>query len=144
MRVEIKKVTSYDDELAVINAVTISEEIKSAIDILDNNCRQIPVIRGAETLMCRFDKIYYIESVDKRSYVYTRTDCFETKYRLYELEELLGIDFLRCSKAMIINIRKIKSVKADINGRMTAVLLNGERVIVSRGYVKDLKRKLGL
>ncbi len=144
MRVEIKKVTSYDDELAVINAVTISEEIKSAIDILDNNCRQIPVIRGAETLMCRFDKIYYIESVDKRSYVYTRTDCFETKYRLYELEELLGIDFLRCSKAMIINIRKIKSVKADINGRMTAVLLNGERVIISRGYVKDLKRKLGL
>ena len=45
---------------------------------------------------------------------------------------------------MIINIRKIKSVKSEINGRMTAELLNGEQVIIARSYVKELKERLGL
>ena len=45
---------------------------------------------------------------------------------------------------MIINIRKIKSVKAEMNGRMRADLLNGEQITISRGYVKELKGKLGL
>jgi len=144
MRVEVKQVGSYNEEQAIISAVTITEEIQSAIDILDSNCRVIPVISESETVMCRTDKIYYIESVDKHTYVYTKDHCYETKYRLYELEEVLNSNFFRCSKAMIINIRKIKSVKAELNGRMTAELLNGEQTIISRGYVKDLKRKLGL
>lgn len=144
MKVEIKQVTSQADEQAVISAVTITEEIQSAIDILDNNCRVIPVLSDGETVMCKTDKIYYIESVDKRSYVYTKENCYETKYRLYELEEVLNASFFRCSKAMIINIRKIKSVKGEINGRMNAELLNGEQLVISRAYVKDLKRKLGL
>ncbi len=45
---------------------------------------------------------------------------------------------------MIVNIRKIKSVKAELNGRMIAELLNGEQIIISRAYVKELKRKLGI
>lgn len=45
---------------------------------------------------------------------------------------------------MIINIKKIASVKAEFNARMRAILLNGEEVIISRNYVKVLKRKPGL
>lgn len=144
MKVEIKQVISKEDEQAVISAVTITEDIQNAIDILDNNCRVIPVLSDGETVMCKTDKIYYIESVDKRSYVYTKENCYETKYRLYELEEVLNASFFRCSKAMIINIRKIKSVKGELNGRMNAELLNGEQIVISRAYVKELKRKLGL
>lgn len=144
MKVEIKQVISKEDEQAVISAVTITEDIQNAIDILDNNCRVIPVLSDGDTVMCKTDKIYYIESVDKRSYVYTKENCYETKYRLYELEEVLNASFFRCSKAMIINIRKIKSVKGELNGRMNAELLNGEQIVISRAYVKELKRKLGL
>ena len=52
--------------------------------------------------------------------------------------------FLRCAKAMIVNIRKIRSVKSELNARMRAELLNGEQIVISRGYVKDLKEKLGV
>ena len=144
MRVDIEQVSSYDDEEALIKAVELTDEIKSAIDILENNRRVVPVISDGKTVMCRSDLIYYIESVDKRTYVYTREGCYETRYRLYELEDQLNYYFLRCSKAMIINIRKIKSVKAELNGRMIADLLNGEQITISRGYVKELKGKLGL
>ena len=144
MKVDIRKVYSENEERAEIHAVTLTEEIQNAVDILENNKRSIPVMNSEETIMCPLDRVYYFESVDKRTFVYTKDKCYETKYRLYELEEMIPYDFFRCSKAMIINIKKIASVKAEFNARMRAVLLNGEEVIISRNYVKDLKGKLGL
>jgi DNA-binding LytR/AlgR family response regulator len=144
MKVELKQADSYDDEGAVIKAVSVTDDIRNAIDILKNNGFSIPAILDNTTVMIKAGSIYYIESVDKRTYVYTKDGCFETKYRLYELEDILGINFFRCSKAMIVNIRKIRAVKAEMNARLNAELLNGERLIISRGYVKELKRKLGV
>ncbi len=144
MKVEVNAVDSYDLESAVINAVKITEDIQSAIDILDNNCRVIPVISEGRNMILQTDKIYYIESVDKRTYIYTKEGCYETRYRLYELEELLNNRFLRISKAMIVNIRKIRMVKAEVNSRLIAQLLNGESVVIARSYVKDLKERLGI
>ena len=144
MKVEIRKVQTEEDEGAVISAVEVTDTIRRAVDLLRDSGNSIPVLSGSDTLMVRYDEIYYIESVDKRTYVYSKDSCYETKYRLYELEEIMGFPFLRCSKAMIVNIRKIRSVRAELNARMSVELLNGERIIISRGYVKDLKKKLGV
>ena len=51
---------------------------------------------------------------------------------------------MRISKSMIVNLRKIQNVSAEPGGRMMAVLLNTERVIISRSYVKEIKRRLGI
>ena len=144
MKVELKQAASYDDEGAVIRAVSVTDDIRNAIDILKNNGLSIPAIMDGTTVMIKAGSIYYVESVDKRIYIYTKDGCFETKYRLYELEDILGVNFLRCSKAMIVNIRKIRSVKSEANARLSTELLNGERIIISRGYVKELKKKLGV
>lgn len=144
MKVKVRQVSLYEDEEALISAVELTDDIKSAIDILENNFRVVPVISDSKTIMLKTDAIYYIESVDKRTYVYTKENCYETRYRLYELEDILSFYFLRVSKAMIINIRKIRAVKAELNGRMRADLLNGEQITISRAYVKELKGKLGI
>jgi len=144
MQVEIKTVDTADRERAEIHAVVITEEIRNAVNLLEHNQQRIPVIGPESTLLCPLNRIYYIDSVDNHTFVYTKEQCFETRYRLYELESMLSCDFFRCSKSMILNIRKIASVKAEINARMRAVLLNGEAVIISRSYVKDLKEKLGI
>ena len=65
MQVEIRRVDSYNDERAVISAVTVTDEIQSAIDILEKNCRSIMVIGSEGNVLCRTDRIYYAESVDK-------------------------------------------------------------------------------
>ena len=144
VKVDIKKVNSYDDEHAELSVVKVTDTIQSAIDTLENNCRVIAARLNGQTVMCQIDKIYYIESVDKRTYIYTKDNTLEVSYRLYELESELTRNFFRAAKAMIINIRKIKSVKSEINGRMTAELLNGEQVIIARSYVKELKERLGI
>ena len=144
MKVDIQKVNSYEEEQAVICAVKVTENIQTAINALENSTPVITARCNGEAVFCPMDKIYYIESVDKRTFVYTKDDCLEVQYRLYELENTLSRNFFRAAKAMIINMRKIKSVRAEINGRMTAELLNGERVIIARSYVKELKERLGL
>ena len=144
VKVDIKKVNSYDDEHAELSVVKVTDTIQSAIDTLENNCRVIAARLNDQTVMCQIDKIYYIESVDKRTYIYTKDNTLEVSYRLYELESELTRNFFRAAKAMIINVRKIKSVKSEINGRMTAELLNGEQVIIARSYVKVLKERLGI
>ena len=120
MKVEVKKIGPDEEENAVIRVAELTDSVRSAVDLLENQCRTIPVQTDGKTMMCRTDQIYYIESVDKRSFVYTKAGCYETKHRLYELEELLDSRFLRSAKAMIVNIRKIRSVKSELNGRMRA------------------------
>lgn len=144
MLVEFEQVSTTGEEKAVIKAREMTSDIQNAIELLEGNAGGIAVTKDGKTYLCKPNAIYYIESVDKRSYVYTKDECYDTKFRLYELEDLLGGYFVRCSKAMIVNMRKIKSVKSDMGGRLVTTLLNGEEIIISRSYVKEIKRRLDL
>lgn len=116
MKVEFQVVDSADKEKAVIHAMAKTEDIQNAIDLLEGGSGSIAVKKDGENHFCRISNIYYLESIDKKSFVYTKDNCYETKYRLYELEGMLNMYFVRCSKAMIINIRKIKAVKSEMSG----------------------------
>ena len=144
MRVRFEQVDGKEKEQALIRAVEKTADILSAMDLLENGSGGIQVVRDRNTFFCKLTQIYYIESVDKRTYVYTKGDCFESRDRLYELEEKLGMYYVRISKSMIVNLRKIRNVSAEPGGRMVAVLLNDERVVISRSYVKEMKRRLGI
>ena len=142
MQVRFEKVSTSDKEGAVIRAMSMTEDIQSAMELLEAGSGSIAVTREGQTYLCKIRDIYYVESVDKKTFLYTKNECFETKLRLYELEGMLNRYFLRCSKAMIVNMRKIKAVKSELGGRMNAALLNGEVIVISRSYVKELKQRL--
>lgn len=144
MKVDFRIVPSPEQEEAIIKAVQKTEYIQTAINILENGIPNIVVSKEENKYLCKIEDIYYVESVDKKTFIYTKAECYQSKKRLYELEEELNASFLRCSKSMIVNIRKIKTVKSDLNGRMNAQLLNGEKIVISRSYVKDLKKRLGM
>ena len=93
----------------------------------------------------KLSEIFYFEVVDDRSFVYTKSEVFEAKEKLYEFERLCaGSSLFRCSKSMILNAEKIDYVRPSLSGRFEAVLANGEKAVVSRKYVADLKRMLGV
>ena len=144
MRVRFEQVDEKEKEQALIRAVEKTPDILSAMDLLENGSGGVTVMKDRSTYFCKLTQIYYIESVDKCTYVYTKNDCFESRDRLYEMEEKLGKYYVRISRSMIVNLRKIRNVRAEPGGRMAAVLLNDERVIISRSYVKEIKRRLGI
>ena len=144
MHVHIEKVDSKDQEEAVIKAVEITDEISGAVELLQGDAKGFAVSKDGKTYILKASDVYYIESVDKKTFVYTKQGCYDTKYRLYELEVLLGGYFVRCSKSMIVNLRKVRNVKSQISGRIDATLINDEVVVISRGYAKEVKRRLGI
>jgi len=88
--------------------------------------------------------IFYIEAVDGKVFLYGQDEVYESRQKLYELEEVLADgDFLRASKSFIINLRKVKSLAPSLYGRLEAVLANGEKVVISRHYVNTLKKHFG-
>jgi DNA-binding LytR/AlgR family response regulator len=53
-------------------------------------------------------------------------------------------DFLRISKSVILNLSKVQKLIPALSGRFEAVLHNGLKVIISRQYVTELKKRLGI
>ncbi len=118
------------------------EKILATLRILD---QQLMAVKGDETYILDISKIVYIESVDRKTFVYTCNDYFESKLKLYELEEqLCEYGFFRASKSCVVQLKYIRSLKADINRRIKITLENGEQIMVSRQYAEELKRKLGM
>jgi len=91
------------------------------------------------------DQILYIEAVDKKTFLYTPNNVYETDKKLYELENVLDEKtFFRCSKSVIVNLNKITRLKPEVTRNILATLTNGEVVVISRRNVKQLKALIGL
>ena len=111
----------------------------------DSLTDQIPGYKEDEIVMLSISRIEcFVVEGEKTFAVYSDGKRYIVRKRLYELEEKLGTYYVRISKSMIVNLRKVRNVSAEPGGRMVAVLLNDERVIISRSYVKDIKRRLGI
>ena len=91
------------------------------------------------------EEILYIESVDKKTFLYTNGHVLQTDKRLYELEEILDEKtFFRCSKSVIVNLNKITKLKPEVTRNILATLTNGEVVVISRRNVRSLRSLIGL
>ncbi len=107
--------------------------------------QRITCKKNDKTYRIRLDEVFYIETVDERLFIYCENEVYENKMRLYEAEELCKDTlFFKASKSMLINIKKIKNMKPSISGRFEITMVNGEKLLVSRRYVADLKQKMGL
>ena len=101
--------------------------------------------KEGKTYQIRMDDVYYIETVDEHLFIYCEDEVYENKMRLYEAEELCRDTlFFKASKSMLINIKKIDNMKPSLSGRFELTMINGEKLLVSRKYVRDLKEKMEL
>ena len=145
MTIEIDIDDKYQDTEVTIRAKKLDGDVEKLIAMMRMVNMQIGVRQGDETYLLDAEKILYIEAVDRKTFVYTQDETYESDLKLYEIEhELLEHDFLRISKQTIVNIRMIKSLRSDINRKIRVTLKNGEQIIVSRMYSDELRRKLGL
>jgi len=143
MDVEIEKILPEARELVLIRCREITEEVLEIASFVRSRQGSLTAVADAKQYEIAVPDIYYIESVDGRSFLYTKHQVYETPHRIYELEELLRAKhFIRVSKSMLLNLMKIRSIQPAFNGRFTAVLSGGEEIIISRSYVKGLKAAL--
>lgn len=143
MEIKLRKIAKEQPEQMEIRCHEITEEIKEIVTFVKTRQGKLTGIQEEHQFEIPVSEVCYIESVDNKVFIYTQKQVYETRQRLYELEELLKEKyFLRVSKSLLLNLMKVQSIKPALNGRFTAVLQSGEEIIISRKYVPELKKAL--
>ncbi len=86
--------------------------------------------------------VYYLENVERKMFLYTMKDVFRLDASMQEIGKVTeDSDLVRISRTCIMNISHLTEVKQLKNSHLEAKLDNGERLIVSRKYLHDIKRR---
>lgn len=145
MKLVIEENSSFSDTEIHITCPLMTPELEELVAVIRLHMFSVTAKKDGETHLIHLEDVYYFESVDGRTFVYTKDDVYETGMKLYEIdEELSRSRFMRASKSVILNLSRLKSVRSLGSGRMSGTLDNGEQVIITRKYVADLKRRIGL
>lgn len=121
----------------------IDDETNAVLDRLRDTLRYIEGMCDEKKVTLALTDIFYIETVDRKTYAYTKDACVEIKETLRDiLEEYSGIGFARISKSTIVNIYKIKKLQGDLNMRVIIFLKNDEKLIMNRSYKNEFYERL--
>jgi len=144
MKVIIQDPVPGEEDSVIINVSCMTDNVLRAINLLKSP-DSLTVYNDDQAFFLPVGDTFYIESVDLKTFVYSDKNVYRSRLKLYEIEEtLINSDFLRISKQVLVNVRKIKSVAPAGDSRLKATLTNGEKVIISRQYVPVLKERFGL
>jgi DNA-binding LytR/AlgR family response regulator len=143
MELNVKRVPNEEPEVLEIRCHKVTDDIEEIISFVKSRQGQLSTMQEGQRVEIPLVDIFYAESVDNRLFVYTAKDNYEVRLKLYELEDMLrGRTFIRVQKGMLLNLMKIRSIKPALSGRYTALLKNGEQIVISRKYVLDIKNAL--
>lgn len=118
------------------------ERLIAAIQIVD---QKLPVTCDNAFTFVPVGEILYIESVDRKCFVYSVTQMYESPRRLYELaQQLAPYSFAQISKSCLVNLSNVDSIKTYIDRRLLITMQGGEQLIVSRQYAPQIKEMLGV
>ena len=145
MKIIIEDPSPGEEEHIVVKYHQLSPELTDVINRFKSQSNALFANIEDEIYQVDPKNVLYIESIDNKVFLYSVKKVYESKQKLYELAEVLaGFDFMRISKSAIINLRKIKSLSPAFSGRMEAKMVNDEKIIISRQYVHELKKRLGI
>lgn len=144
MKIVIEEPQAHEEDQIIFKCRQMTPELLRVVSMLKAQDALVAYDRS-EIHRIRPSTIYYIEVVDNKTFLYCKDKLYESKKKLYELEECLeSSDYLRASKSVILNLSKIKSLSPALGGRFEAVLDNGEMIVISRQYVSEMKKRLGI
>ncbi|MBQ7775680.1 MAG: LytTR family transcriptional regulator DNA-binding domain-containing protein [Lachnospiraceae bacterium] len=143
MKITIEVPKPGEEDEIIVRCAALDDKLMNLIYSLKSDQDKLTGYVEDKIVKLAPKDIYYFESVDNKVFAYTAKGMYEIHKKLYEIEtEYAHTDFLRISKSSIVNVAKIAYLKPIFNGRFEAKLKNEEKIIISRQYVLELKKKL--
>lgn len=144
MNVIIEKQEDLIEDKVVIYCREENQEISKIKGFIKNINTKICASLDFKKIMIIPDEIYYIESVDKKTFVYIKDKVLECSLKLYEIEDRFKeFSFFRANKSTIVNVMYIKDINILLNRNLLVTLENKEKIIISRRNVKDFRKLIG-
>lgn len=148
MKAEIRLSTDVNEPYVIIHAGKLTPEIEELAKRIENEKlteNVFAVKRENLIYILEPNEVQIVRTEGNEIVAYDTTKKrFIADKRLYEIETLLGHQFIRISKSAIVNIKKIDHVDVRFSGMMNVVMKNGINEYISRRHMGDFKRRLGL
>lgn len=144
MKVQVNISDKYREAEAEIRADKMTKEVEAAVDFLQNPERIITAWDNEKMIILKPEQIYMARVENEKAVLYTQKNNYISGKRLYELQELLGSRFMRISKSALVNLDKLDHVETEFGGMMLLTMKNGSSEYVSRHYLPEFKKYLGL
>ena len=144
MKIKPEQDLSCNEIEIIIKYPQKDRRVLRIIDFLQSFDMQIKCAGENAERMIHIMDIYYIERVDKKTFVYLENAVYRTEFRLYQLKDKMQTyGFVQINKSCILNINALDSIRPLFNSRMEATLKNGEKVQINRNYLNEVKKALG-
>lgn len=143
MRLQIDEIPYIEETEIIIRCNKIDSKINRISNYIRTSYITINGKLDGENHIINLSDIYYFEAVENRVFAYVEKNVYEVNYKLQELTVMLAkTSFLQVARTIILNINMIDHVSTLVNGRIGAVLVNGEKMIITRVYAREFKKKL--
>ena len=140
MKIIIEPQNSIEELLVKIFCKEQNEEVHRLYRHIENYTQPFWVLQNGIAHKLYETDIYYIDTVEGNTFFYTEKEVYESKDSLLTVEQTIkGTQFVRISKNCIINIDYLRQVAPYTNHRLLASMRNGEKLIVGRTYIQELK-----
>ncbi len=144
MKVEIKISPEITEPYAVLYSNSITDEIRNAASALEANGMVITAKSDSRIVVLQPREVFVVRVENDKTVIHCRSERYASDKRLYEMEQQLGREFVRISKATLVNLWEIASIEPSFNGIMLLTMKNGCKEYISRKYLPALKKTLGL
>lgn len=145
MKVSVDISPEHKEAYAVIYTDKMTDEIQRVIDSLNANEKPIIALRNDEDMVIlKPEEIYMVRVESGNTVIYGKDSSYRSRKRLYELQAQLGNQFMQISKSTLINLSYMDGVEPGFSGALLLKLKNGLKDYVSRKYLPEFKRYLGL
>ena len=145
MKVNIDISSEYKEPFAVIHTDKVTDEIQRMIDVFSNSETPVTALQNEEDIVVLQPKDIYMGRVeDGDTIIYGARQKYRSRKRLYELGQQLGKQFMQISKTTLINLSYMDSIEPGFSGTLLLKLKNGDKDYVSRKYLPEFKKYLGL
>ena len=142
MKVTMKQMPGGEDEI-IIHYRKMTSEIEQIISFIEREKSRLTGWLDKKQIVIKPKDVFYIESVDRKTFACTRDEVYRLDSTLNEVELLLAEeDFFRCSKSMVINMTHLEHLESLSYNRIDATMENGEHVMISRKYAPALRKLL--
>ncbi len=139
MKLSLEQIDEGTEEV-IIRYLHMTDQIREIADCVNRQGQALLASKDGEWAVLRPGDVIYLESVDGVTWLYTADAAYRTASSLAAVEARYEEEgYFRCSKSMVVNIYHIAYLKSEPGNRIKAQMDNGEYVMISRRYAKELR-----
>ena len=146
MQIKIEFNKAYKEPEIIILTDKMTDDIHRIFKMLSDEKSQIIAgIKNDRVEVLEPNDIIRVYANSKKVFAVTDKGEYMLRLRLYEAEERLSLNqFVRISKSEIINLKKVNNFDLNFAGTICVRFFNNEVTYVSRRYVSEIKKVLGV